>query len=48
MNKADKKKDKQDRLAQALRDNLRRRKQHPLTSSQNKTPASDPTDKAKE
>ena len=31
MNKKDKQKAKQDRLAQALRENLKRRKQSPLT-----------------
>jgi len=38
MNKKDKQKDKQDRLAQALRDNLKRRKAPPPPTPQTQTP----------
>ena len=44
MNKKDKQKEKQDRLAKALRDNLKRRKQQPPATPGIKAPA----DKAKE
>ncbi len=45
MNKADRKKEKQDRLAEALRDNLKRRKQQPPLRSR---PASKETKPEKE
>ncbi|MBL4800546.1 MAG: hypothetical protein JKY45_01550 [Emcibacter sp.] len=48
MNKKDKKKAHQDRLAQALRDNLKRRKQPPMASSDSKISDLEPTDKTKE
>ena len=44
MNKKDKKKEKQERLARALRDNLKRRKQQPS----DKPKANAPEDKGKE
>jgi len=48
MNKKDKQKEKQDRLARALRDNLKRRKQHPHTPHKTKTTTDEIKNREKE
>lgn len=48
MNKKDNHKEKQDRLAQALRDNLRRRKQQTPAPAKTTSPPDEATDQDKE
>lgn len=48
MTKKDKQKEKQTRLAQALRDNLKRRKQQAITTPKTKSATDKEPDKGKE